>query len=117
MNRNTNNFVGRRTVTIAVGQTQSGALNVRGVAVIGVDIEAATEGATLALEYSLTGTSNWKPLKNSGGVAETITITAAAESFWLDPNKTLFCPFIRLVSSLAQAGADAVIGVHTRRFD
>lgn len=117
MNRNTNNFVGRRTLTIAVGQQNSPALNVKGVGVIGIDTPASTEGATLALEYSFDGSTNWKPIKNSGGVAETVTITASAEAFWMDPLKTLFCPYVRLVSSLVQAGADAVIGVHTRRFD
>lgn len=92
----------------------SSAVRVQGQAVIGLDVPANTEGANLALEGSQDGT-NFLPIRRQDGTAEVVVITAAGGRFWLDPRLTMPWMYVRVVSSLVQAGGNATIGFIVRR--
>lgn len=103
-----------KNVTIAVAAQNSTAARIQAQAVIGIIVPANTEGATLALEGSQDGT-NFLPIRRQDGTAEAVTITAAGGHFWLDPRLTMPWTYVRVVSSLVQAGAVATIGLVVRR--
>lgn len=103
-----------KNVTIQVGAQNSSSARIEAQAVTGVIVPANTEGATLALEGSQDGT-NFLPIRRQDGTAEAVTITAAGGHFWLNPQLTMPWNYVRVVSSLVQAGAVATIGLVVRR--
>lgn len=109
-------YVQTKDVTIEVAAQESSSINIAAQAVVGLSVPANTEGATLALEGS-DDNSTFLPIRRADGTAETVTITAAGGEFWLDPLITMGVTYFRVVSSLVQAGATAIIGIKVRRFN
>lgn len=88
-----------KTVTIASGQTVSAAVDLGGLALVGIDVPAVT-GATLGFKRSADGV-NYRTAKDESGAAIT-WVVASDELLYFSPPK-IITGSIKLVSGQMEA--------------
>lgn len=98
--------VGTRTVTIASGQTVSGAVSLGGASLVGIITPAALTGTTLTFQASADGTT-YVPVYTTAGVAASVTV-AASRYTAVPPTTIPGAPYLKVVSGSAE-GADRTI--------
>ena len=91
-----------RTVTIANGGTESDGEDISGLTVVGVLINTALTGATVALQANTTNTpATYRAVKDRAGAA--VTVTGAVGAYYLPREATDAWTWVRLVSAGAEA--------------
>ena len=100
-----------RTATIANGATASDAVNIAGLAVLGIEMPAAFTGITLAIHGCSTSGGTFR-LISLIGVSNPITV-AAGGGYSIEPLLTAGWPYIKVVSGSAE-GAQRLVTLLVR---
>ena len=103
-----------QTVTIASGQTDSGAIDLQGHTIVGIQLPAAMTGATVAILESQTVGGTYRPV-NLNGTATTYTATASTTI--AVPHTNSMCVQFAKIRSASAEGADRAITVISRVID
>lgn len=98
-------------VTIASGQTTSGAIDLQGLCLCQVIVPAAFTGASISFSSS-PNDSTYQALYNASNTLLSLTVTQG-RSYNISPQDFAGCRYLKLVSASAE-GADRVIGLVTR---
>lgn len=102
-----------RQVTVTVGQTVSGAVDLKGDTVIGIYVPTGFSGSVITFQASPDGVTYFAVNDETGGA---ISIPVTAGTFVkVDPSYLAGVRFLKLVSGTAQATADSVITLATAR--
>lgn len=104
------------TVTIADGATESDVLRVGDYLPCGIKTPSGWTTASITFTVSESEGGTFVPLHDTDGNAVTITSAAASRWYAFAPQDFASTPYLKLVSSVAQAGGDALI-VAMRRND
>lgn len=81
-------------------------LDVRNVERIAIEVPAAAEGTSIAIEGRLDSTGSYFPVHDAAGAAQ-VVVVAASRIAIIEKAKWGACTQIRLVINAAQAGATA----------
>lgn len=107
-----------RTATIADGETNSSAVDLGAMALVGVVFPASWDGGNLGVEVSYDRGDTWIPLTASGGGAD-LSITEPTETppraTPLDPADYILGGYVRFVAASAPSGADRTLTLVRRR--
>lgn len=98
-------------VIIADGQTASAAIQCRAHSPVSISTDADFDGASLTLEHSFDGTTDWQTVQASDGANYTFTIGASQFGVLNLPNVYGAFQHIRFVSSAAQSGSSSTLKV------
>jgi len=104
------------TVTIADGATTSGVLRVGDYLPAGIKTPAGWTTADITFTVSESEGGTFVPMYNTSGSVVTISAAAASRWYAIAPQDFAGTPYLKLVSSVAQAGGDSLI-VSMRRND
>ena len=105
---------GNQTVTIASGQTKSGAVSLQGAVLYALRIPATITGTSISLEESDSEIGTFRPVYDNTGALVSVPVSASRTCVFA-PSTVHGLRFIKLVSS-ASEGADRSIGVITRDY-
>ena len=104
------------TVTIADGATESDVLRVGDYLPAGIKTPSGWTTADITFTASESEGGTYVPVYNTDGTALTISSVAASRWYAIAPQDFAGTPYLKLVSSVAQAGGDGLI-VAMRRND
>lgn len=103
-------------VTIADGQTESDVLDTGDYLPAGIKTPAGWTTADITFVASESRTGTFAPVYDTAGNAVTISAVAASRWYAITPGDLAGLPYVKLVSSVAQAGGDSLV-VAMRRND
>lgn len=97
------------TMTIANGQQSSGAINMKGMALVGIFTPAALTGTALTFEVSQTLAGTYVPLKvTTSGTALSYTVTTSSY-YAIDPKDFAGVQFLKIKSGSAEGAARTLV--------
>jgi hypothetical protein len=105
-----------KEVTIAVGQTVSGAISVAGASIIGIFPDANITGTSIKFKASIDNVTFVDYIANDATPAVKDVEAVVTANKWLGLNATDFAgvQYVKLVSGTIQAGVDSIIKVICR---